>query len=390
MYNVLWIDDQYEKLLPFAIEAENEGLLLKGYKSWEEGERVLEAKLNHFDLILLDGLFYEKKGQVEGTEDESGIGAAIAKINELKSRKVFPWFVFSGKDKFTKGENTLLKANKVNCYDKKNPDDVRKLFDDMISAAEAQPDIQLKYKYAKLLEICSDDLIGDGIYPRLINLIKDIENTDRIQKCEDKLTSIRKIVEGLFTTLGKYKIIPQEMVGAKGWINGSSLFLSKKHDSYDFKSDIIPPLVAFNIHKLLDIIQDGSHAYGDLKYKVDKYIKDSQSDYFFRSSVFLLFDLLLWFKDFIIDNSDKSINESKWETIANPSIAPGNLIQGKVIKIAENGYGTFQPDNGNQVITITPTMVLRYQLKDGDNISVTTKPSPDGTKIHIDEIRVNS
>ena len=77
----------------------------------------------------MDGLFFEKKGQEAGTEDESGIGMAIAKINELKSKKVFPWFVLSGKDKFNKGENSLLKANKAKCFDKTNPTDVVNLFE---------------------------------------------------------------------------------------------------------------------------------------------------------------------------------------------------------------------------------------------------------------------
>ena len=156
MYNILWIDDQHNdpEMIQFAIEAENKGLVLEGYESSEEGFIALENKFEYFDLILLDGLFFEKKGQERGTEDESGIGSAIAKINELRARKIFPWFVLSGKDKFTKGENTLLKANKAECYDKTNPSDVEKLFNDMRSAAIKQPDTQLKHKFASLLEIC--------------------------------------------------------------------------------------------------------------------------------------------------------------------------------------------------------------------------------------------
>ena len=64
--------------------------------------------LELYDVILLDGMFFEKKDQEIGTEDESGIGMAIRKINQLSSKKAFPWFVLSGKDKFTKSENMLL------------------------------------------------------------------------------------------------------------------------------------------------------------------------------------------------------------------------------------------------------------------------------------------
>ena len=168
MYKVLWIDDQYKdaEMIQFAIEADNQGLILEGYPSFEEGFDALEKKLEHFDVILSDGLFFEKKGQEVGTEDESGIGMEIAKINELKSRKVFPWFVLSGKDKFTKGENSLLKANTAKCFDKTNPTEVVNLFEGMKSAASQQPDAQLKHKYADLLETCSGKLHGAEHFSR--------------------------------------------------------------------------------------------------------------------------------------------------------------------------------------------------------------------------------
>ena len=330
MYNVLWIDDQYNdpEMIQFAIEAENNGLILEGYKSSEEGFIALENKFEHFDLILLDGLFFEKKDQEIGTEDEYGIGSAIGKINELKARKIFPWFVLSGKDKFTKGENILLKANKAECYDKTNPSDVLRLFEDMSFAASKQPDTQLKHKYSDLLEICSDNLIGNDNYSRLIDLIKHIENDTKITGGEDMLISMRKIIEGLFSTLGKYQIIPIEIVGAKGWINGSSLFLSGKHSDYKINEEIIPSIIALNIHKLLIVLQDGSHAYGDLKYKVDSYIKNSEYDYFLRSCIYSLFDLLVYFKTFIDDNSDKTINQTKWKLIdINKNIFEGVISQ---------------------------------------------------------------
>ena len=66
MITVLWLDDEYNdpEMVQFAIEAENEGFYLEGYKSGEKGFSVLEKNLSRFDLILLDGLFYEKEEQV--------------------------------------------------------------------------------------------------------------------------------------------------------------------------------------------------------------------------------------------------------------------------------------------------------------------------------------
>ena len=384
MYKVLWIDDQYkdEEMIQFAIEADNEGLILEGYPSFEEGFEVLERKIEHYDLILLDGLFFEKRGQQAGTEDESGIGMAIAKINELKSKKVFPWFVLSGKDKFTKGENSLLKANKAKCFDKTNPSDVVKLFEEMNSAASQQPDAHLKHKYAELIETCSDQLLGSEHFTRLFALIKQIENLEKLANTGDMLNPIRKILERMFTRMADKGIIPDAIISNKGWINGSSLFLANKHLDYEHLSENTPLLVSENIHRLLNIIQDASHSGGELRLKVDQYLKSAQSDYLYRSCVYLLFDILMWFKDFVAANNDPEINKSHWRSKLNY----GDWISGTVTRIAENGYGTFQPDNNSSTISIMPKMVAENYLKENEKIKVTTKPSPDGTKTFITEI----
>ena len=121
MIKVIWFDDQYKDLEQFKIRAENQGFDLEGYESAEEGIKVLKKKYQAFDLILLDGLFYKNKGQEKGTVSVEGIGNVIREIHELRTKKIFPYFVLSGQDKFTKEENTLLKANSARCYDKKNP-----------------------------------------------------------------------------------------------------------------------------------------------------------------------------------------------------------------------------------------------------------------------------
>lgn len=384
MYKVLWIDDQYKdaEMIQFAIEADNEGLILEGYPSFEEGFEALERNLENFDVILLDGLFFEKKGQEAGTEDESGIGLAIAKINELKNKKVFPWFVLSGKDKFTKGENSLLKANKALCLDKTNPSDVVRLFDEMKSAASQQPDAQLKHKYRDLTDLCTDNLLGSAQFPRLFTLIRHIENLEKLSNTEDMLNPIRKIIERMFTRMSEMGIIPEAITANKGWINGSSLFLSNKHSDYEHVCEFIQPVVGENFFRLLNITHDASHVDGNLKLWVDQYLISAKSDYLYKSCVFLLFDLLLWFKDFITTNNDIEVNKSRWKNKLNND----DWIKGTVTRIAENGWGTFQPVNASSTISIPPKMVKDNSLNETDSIKAITEPSPDGTKTFIKAI----
>ncbi len=249
-------------------------------------------------------------------------------------------------------------------------------------AGSQQPDAHLKHKYSDLLEICSDNLLGREHFTRLFALIKHIENLEKLPNTEDMLNPIRKIIERVFTRMAENGIIPEVILSNKGWINGSSLFLANKHSDYEHLCEIIPPVISESIHRLLNIIQDASHGDGELRLKVDRYLKSAQSDYLYRSCVYLLFDLLLWFKDFMENNRDKTTNKARWKS----KLSNGEWITGKVTRIAENGWGTFQPDNAHATISIPPKMVSDTGLNEDEAIKVIAEPSPDGTKTFIKAI----
>src|SRR5690606_5544933 len=46
-------------------------------------------------------------------------------------------------------------------------------------------------------------------------------------------TAIRKVLETLFVCLSELSIIPDGFTNEKGWINGTSSFLSRKHNGYE-------------------------------------------------------------------------------------------------------------------------------------------------------------
>jgi hypothetical protein len=383
-FTVLWIDDEHNdtKMLPFILEAEGEGLILEGYKSFEEGFDILEKNLNRYDAILLDGMFFEKKDQVSGTEDETGLGMAIAKLNELKARKFFPWFVLSGKVEFTKSNNSIIKANKARCFDKTNPKDVVDLFVTIKETTANQGDTKIKYKYNRVLQVCSDKYIGEKHFDRVLKLIKDLENNISTENPEDLLNPLRKIVEAIFSMLGKIGVIPDEILKSQGAINKSSLFLSSKHKEYKYNRVVVPPIIGENIYRLLNILQDASHAEGELKLRVDDYLKFSGSDYLYKSCILTTLDLLVWVRDFADKNPDKNTNLTFWSKVNKDT----EWISGKVVQIAANGFGTFKSDVDLKTISITPKQIHEYVLKESDLIKVKAAPSPNGLKTYIKEV----
>jgi hypothetical protein len=81
-------------------------------------------------------------------------------------------------------------------------------------------------------------------------------------------------------------------------------------------------------------------------------------------------------------NSDKETNKANWKS----KVSNGDWITGTVTRIADNGWGTFQPANAHTTISITPKMVTDNQLNEKDIIKIIAEPSPDGNKTFIKAI----
>ena len=100
-----------------------------------------------------------------------------------------------------------------------------------------------------------------------------------------------------------------------------------------------------------------------------------------------MFDILIWFKNFIDNHPDPVLNKTLWsEKDHNVSLGEA-WIKGDVVRIADNGWGTFQPHDGSKTLSIQPHFIEALKLKKNDKIEITTKPDSTGTKTHINQIR---
>ncbi len=307
-YKILWIDDKFNEMIDFQILAEGEGLLLQGFKSFEEGFAELEKSNKKYDAVLLDGLFFEKRDQESGTEDEIALGAAIARINELKNKKNYPWFVLSGQDQFTKTKNSLLTANKKRCFDKTNPADIFELFSAIKIESDNEKETSIKHKYYKAFELCTSKYIGEDSVNGLLYLLIGLEYQQENQNSEEKLNAIRKIIENIFDVFYKIGVLPHEIARSNGSINKSGDFLAGLNKQYKYNEQILHPVIALHLINILDLTQDGSHSRGDLKLGVDDFIKSQNTSYLFNSIVFQLLDIMIWCKNYFNNHQDYKYN----------------------------------------------------------------------------------
>lgn len=73
-------------------------------------------------------------------------------------------------------------------------------------------------------------------------------------------------------------------------------------------------------------------------------------------------DVLIWFREYVDLNPNIEDNKKSWintESI----IHNGDWITGTIIKIHENGFGTFKPDTSTQTIGIVPKLSKNILLK---------------------------
>jgi len=381
IYNVLFLDDEFEEMGLFLDEARAHNIVLIGFKSYEEAFENFESKIFEYDAIVLDAMFFKTKTQVKGSEDLKGLAAAKDKIAEFRKQRNIPFFILSGQTRVE--NNDTFSDTYGEHYRKQNPDDITRLFADIKIASDKQAITQVRHKYHNVFEVCTDKYIGQELTRSLLDALLFVDNETGSHSTEDLFNAIRKIIEKLFAAFNRMGLLPDKVFSGKGWINQSSVFLSGKHSEYMMNSEILEPVIAHNLKSILQVIQDASHIQGDLKLKVDQHVKKSGTPYLYKSVVFQLLDVLIWFKKYADENSDKEKNQSLWAPVPE-----GVWIKGEIIRIAETGYATFQPSDVGKTLTIVPGMVKENHLKLNQIIEVTTKPDITGTKTFIDQIRI--
>lgn len=316
-YNVLWIDDEHESFEDAKAIARDENIDFHAFKSLNKGIGELEKNYTFYDGIILDAKIYENEDDSPGSEDNKYSIKAKERIDGLGSKKKFEIFLYTGQaEKFE--EETFSQLFK-NSYIKGDEKQFIDLLEAVKKSADKLDDTQLKHQYQNVLSLSNSDgkYLKDAEYDRIFRLIKELNSKEQIKNTEDSLTSIRKVVEGVFYRFNEIGIIPDEIIGQGGWINRSSRFLADMDSDFIFRrgNKIIPDVIIQNIHHLLKIIQDGSHGYGNLNMEIDKYLKSMKVDYLYKSCILMLFDLLIWFKDFIDEYPNPEENKNLWKSI---------------------------------------------------------------------------
>lgn len=396
-YKVLWIDDDFETLDLFSGLAKSNDILLDGFKSYEEGFTNFESKVFEYDAILLDALFFKTKSQVSGSEDSKGLAAAKDKIAEFRRQRNIPYFILSGQTKLEK--DSIFSDTYGNYYKKQNPEDVKRLFQEIKETADNEPYTRLRHKYQNVFEVCNKKYFLEVASKHLIDVLFSVENPSEKFDDEKYFNGIRKVVEYIFRAANKIgllhdKCIPGGLVNltwSSMYLAGNDFILKPSTTRISCTHSYFSSILANNIKSLLDITSAASHTEGEekenAKLNFSEYKKQINSNYLIYSLAFQVMDLVLWFKKCADENPNYAENIKRWKETTVETVVDG-WIKGVVLKIdSSNGFGTFQSAVDKSKVSILPVSVKSNTLKVGDKIEVRTKMDASGIKLLITDLR---
>jgi hypothetical protein len=398
-YKVIWFDDEYPSLNIIREKAFLNDIELIGFGNAMQGIEELEKNIKTYDAAIIDGLFFLNSDQ-SGTpsSDKAMFDVAVA-LERLSSLKKLPWFILSGQVSFTKEKNRYadgLKENQV--YDKLNDDHLGKLWQDIKIEANKQIETQIRLKYRRAFEVCTEKYIGEVALKHLLDIVINTEYPNETFDDEKYFNGLRKVIEYVFRASNRLGLLHDKCI-PNGIVNltWASLFMSNRELELKPSTERIgclkihfPSVLGRNIKSILDITSAASHTEAEReigKLNFSEYKKNITSNYLLYSLTFQVMDLLIWFKKYADENPDREKNKLLWQSSIS-TLPAGEWIKGKITVIADNGYGTFQPSNGGRPLSIIPSKVKEYNLSSKQTIEVTTKQDNTGTKTFIENIRI--
>lgn len=263
------------------------------------------------DAVILDGKL--RSGEKE-EEAFDGLDFAIELKDKYIAKRV-PFFLFSGASwdeiiaaKIKKRRLEYFRKRYFQGYSSESLESLLiKLQDEIV--ARGSREAEMRKKYAAVFKAA--DRYNDKNVQRVLTEALDEEFSFELslRDTEDKFNKLRIIAEGLLQNLAKMDILPAINFGAQvdflvdGRFDDCQVTLRFYHADKRLMSTTLSS--AFRYFRL--IVAGGSHtATGDKVLDVVDYVsKESRNSDLYKSALYILMDLLLWYES-ILDSAEKN------------------------------------------------------------------------------------
>lgn len=175
-----------------------------------------------------------------------------------------------------------------------------------------------------------------------------------------KFNAIRFMLEALFNAMNQEKLLPDAFVKPVSFGPILRYFSGEPVKGYQIdRSSKLPEIPHSSLDFLKLLGNKGSH-YDE---KLIEYTKSHNDKYLVNACVFMLLDLLMWYKDFVDSNPGKQ----KWTRTKDVK-----RIQGRVKRILMDGHGYLKPNAHSHTndVYLSERLIADHQLKEDDIITV--------------------
>jgi len=299
--NLLLLDDDADEILPdLNLSARANRVLIKeAFTNARDGINYIKQNHKKIDAIILDGFFLSEPGSSK-KKNLQALKDTVEELKKLLYRENLriPYCVLTGYledishdsllsdiEVFRKGEN-----NKI-------------MFDYLKAEVEKNEDYQIKNEFDEIFELFDSNLLPDDKEHDLVEILKKLKSKAKYN-ADDAFNPIRKMYEVLVTELynqvniNKHQdIVPDALFGVNEELNitGSYFYLSgfdvKRGDAVFIRGrgeTVWPDHIATLANLIVHITHQNSHDY-----------PEDVHHYAYKSVVYALLELLLWYKEFI-------------------------------------------------------------------------------------------
>lgn len=314
-YNILWIDDEWDKMPLFKSRCEEiHNLHLEPFRTRKAGIEALERDLDYWDAVLLDAKMFDE--DENETAKLTGLGKAKQRLDELSLKRVIPYFISTGQPDLISDENF---KDLYGDYYIKNKDDAR-LIDDMLKAIQNSDKQQIKTIYQDVFSAIDDLEISQYADSILMDILLPLHYPakDPNFKPVHHYNQLRQLIEYIFRVCNKVGLVPDKCIEkGKVNLNQSSLYLAGKNAELigirygEIGERVIPDYIENIIRSILDFGNVHSHTTeldDEDTLKIEKILKTSKSRFIIFGLTLQLCEVLLWFAEYISIHNDKEIN----------------------------------------------------------------------------------
>lgn len=325
LYRIIWADDEIAAI----VTEDSQKRWFNKYQidiiaTATTGEQLREAMKEHIDIvdaIIVDANFDATEQLPDGERVISGLRRAfeLHRLYNEEQRRNIPFFLFTGRPKsvLLDGREKDDSQTMIDLFEKKErwfEKNMGELSTERLFKKIKLDVDEINTKDFILRSRFAEEFNAASLLPKcgkwLMEALRFEYNITGVYRdTENYFNPARRIWEKIFDACKTKQFIPH----LPSLNSAIDYFSMKKVGAYTPTKALMPTTLVRSLEFFLNITQDGSHSSSDLSLGVIDYVNKTQNVNLYRSILYIIMDLLLWYQRLVKDPPQGDLWESDYE-----------------------------------------------------------------------------